>query len=744
MNTRAMTGGPMPLSERKQIDTICDRIEAAWLRGEGPDLASFLDVAAGPVREQLFRELLALDMEYRLGDGAPAAAETYRARFPEYRAIIDAAFRNAASGSASRIGSASLTASDCDPYATRLGKGLARVGTCDEDTAGALRLAGYEVLGELGRGGMGVVYCVHQLALNRTVALKVIRAAGFASEGEQRRFQNEAEAVAQLDHPQIVPVYEVGRSRGLHYFSMKLVAGTSLDKQLDRFVADPGAAARLVAGVAEAIHHAHERGILHRDLKPANILVDEQGEPHVTDFGLARRIDAGLGVACDLTYSGAIVGTPSYMSPEQATGTKGTVTTATDVYGLGAILYALLTGRAPHAASSLFETLDQVRAAPPEPPSRRNRRVPRDLEVICLKCLEKEPRRRYASARALAEDLTRWLVGKPIAARPVGPATRAAMWCRRHPLPATLAALLALSAIAGFAGVTWKWREAVEEQSDATASADFVDRMLAESAPEVNPRGTPFTVLEMLDRGALRIGGDFQGRPKVDAAIRERIGRAYLSLGEYARATPYLQTALKRHTELFGPDHPATLRVVNLMARLLDESGRCGEAEPLLRRNLETCRRALGPEAAATLDAASQLGVLLRKERRLDEAEPLLRQALDARRRALPPDHPDTLRAVRELCLLRVDRGRFADAEALAHEYEHGIRCAMGPKHPDNISALANRGLIRLLQGKPAEAEPFYRQAAEEARRILGHEHPRTLAAANDHARVLRESGRGE
>ncbi len=295
--------------------------------------------------------------------------------------------------------------------------------------------------------------------------------------------------------------------------------------------------------VAEAVHHAHQRGILHRDLKPANILLDERGEPHVTDFGLARRIE-GDG---ELSRSGLIVGTPSYMSPEQAAGTKGTsLTTATDVYGLGSILYALLAGRAPHAGSSLVETLDLVREASPEPPSRRNPVVPRDLEVICLKCLEKEPGRRYPDAQALADDLKRWLSGEPIAARPVGRLTRLAMWCRRHPLPAALAALLVISVAGGFAGVTWKWREAERARLKlCTRCVDFLTqrRILSEASTEVNPRSARFTVLEMLDRSSARIGGDFQGRPEIEAAIREAVGGAYLSLGQHDRAEAHLRRA---------------------------------------------------------------------------------------------------------------------------------------------------------------------------------------------------------
>jgi hypothetical protein len=291
------------------------------------------------------------------------------------------------------------------------------------------RIGDFEVLGEIGRGGMGVVYRARQVRLGRTVALKMIRAAGLASAAEAERFRNEAAIVAQLDHPNIVPVYEVGEQDGQLFYIMKLIEGGSLADQLDRFRADPRAAGRLLVTVARAVHHAHQRGILHRDLKPSNILLDGEGNPHVTDFGLAKR----LATDSHLTQSGALVGTPSYMAPEQTSGHKALTTTATDVYGLGGILYALLTGRPPCDADTLVETLDRVRACEPERPSLRNRLVDRDLETVCLKCLHKEPGKRYESAEALAKDLERWLTGQPIKARPVGRVERLWRWCGRHP-----------------------------------------------------------------------------------------------------------------------------------------------------------------------------------------------------------------------------------------------------------------------------------------------------------------------
>ncbi len=289
----------------------------------------------------------------------------------------------------------------------------------------------YELLEEIARGGMGVVCKARQTSLNRLVAIKLIRGGQLASANDVRRFHAEARAVARLDHPGIVPIYDVGEYQGQPYFSMKLIEGGSLRDFLASPDHDLAAGVSLLVSVARAVQHAHEQGILHRDLKPGNILLDTQGQPHVADFGLAKSMPRAEGASTiePLTESGAVLGTPGYMAPEQAAGQQQ-LTGAVDVYSLGAILYELLTGQPPFRGTNLLETLQKVQSCEPEPPRRLNPAVPRDLETICLKCLEKEPGRRYPSAAVLADDLERWLRGDSIQRPSLGGSVR--RWWRRQ------------------------------------------------------------------------------------------------------------------------------------------------------------------------------------------------------------------------------------------------------------------------------------------------------------------------
>jgi eukaryotic-like serine/threonine-protein kinase len=309
----------------------------------------------------------------------------------------------------------------------------------------------YELLEEIGRGGQGVVYRARQKSLNRTVALKVIGLAHWATEAHVKRFRLEAEAAASLNHPCIVPIYEVGERDGACYFSMGLVEGGQLDAVAKREPMPIRHAAELIAKLARTVHYAHEHGILHRDIKPGNILLDAKGEPHLTDFGLARLVETESTV----TQTLEVLGTPSYMAPEQAVGNNARVSSATDIYGLGAVLYQLLTGHPPFAGGTTYETVRLVLDTEPRQPRPLNPKVDRDLATICLKCLEKDPQRRYCSAVALAEDLERWLKHEPIRARRTGIFTRGRKWVRRNPTTTLLVgSLVALAA--AISVVIWK------------------------------------------------------------------------------------------------------------------------------------------------------------------------------------------------------------------------------------------------------------------------------------------------
>ena len=303
----------------------------------------------------------------------------------------------------------------------------------------------YELLEEIGRGGQGVVYRAHQKSLNRTVALKVIGLGPWATEAHLKRFRREAEAAASLEHPCIVPIHEVGERDGSCYFSMKFVEGGQLDEVIGRQPLPIVRAVELMAKVSRAVQYAHEHGIVHRDIKPGNILLDQKGEPHLTDFGLARLVETESNV----TRTKEVLGTPSYMAPEQAVGETRKLTSATDVYGLGAVLYQLLTGQPPYAGGTTYETVKLLLETEPRPPRLLNPKIDRDLSTICLKCLEKDPQRRYPSPLALAQDLENWLRGCPIVARPISAPARMWRWSRRNPtLVATGIAGLLLGAAA--------------------------------------------------------------------------------------------------------------------------------------------------------------------------------------------------------------------------------------------------------------------------------------------------------
>src|SRR5213595_2286917 len=398
----------------------------------------------------------------------------------------------------------------------------------------------YKLLEEIGRGGQGVVYRARQKSLNRIVALKVIGLAHWATEAHVKRFRLEAEAAASLNHPCIVPIYEVGERDGACYFSMGLVEGGQLDAVAKREPMPIRHAVELIAKLARTVHHAHEHGILHRDIKPGNILLDAKGEPHLTDFGLARLVETESTV----TRTMEALGTPSYMAPEQAVGNNASVTSATDIYGLGAVLYQLLTGHPPFAGGTTYETIKLLEDTEPRPPRLLNPKVDRDLSTICLKCLEKDPKRRYASALALGEDLEHWLKREPILARHTGVFARGKKWVQRNPTSTLLAAsLIALAAAAGW--IVWKselirqtlttgiavlpFENLSEQREDAAAFVDGVqDDILTKLARIADLKViSRSSVMEYREKRNVRqIGNDLRVSHLLEGSVR-RIGTRF-------------------------------------------------------------------------------------------------------------------------------------------------------------------------------------------------------------------------
>ena len=406
-------------------------------------------------------------------------------------------------------------------------------------------VSGYEVLSVLGRGGMGVVYKARQAGLNRVVALKMILAGAHAGERDLARFRTEAEAAARFQHPNIVQVHEVGFHDGLPYFSPEFVAGGSLAERLAGVPRPAREAAAMVETLARAVEYAHGQGVVHRDLKPANVLLTADGAPKITDFGLAKRLDLPPGP----TRTGAVMGTPSYMPPEQARGESKQVGPAADVYALGAVLYELLTGRPPFKAANDFDTLLQVVADDPAPPRRLQSKTPRDLETICLKCLQKEPSRRFAAAAALADDLRRFVNGEPIRARPVGRAERLWRWCRRRPVLAGLTAALVLVIAVGLAAVVWQWQRAEERSRLAEErfrkNVRTVDDFYTQVSEDVllkEPGMEPLRK-ELLTKAA-GYYHDFLKEHGDDPALRTEAAQAYLRVAAVDQATGHDQDAL--------------------------------------------------------------------------------------------------------------------------------------------------------------------------------------------------------
>jgi serine/threonine protein kinase len=811
-------------AERERLLTA---FEEAWRRGERPAIEAYLPATA-TCRSQLLTELIHIELERRLTAGEPARVEDYLERFSELRqdsAIVldliatELELRRerdpnlSVDGYASRFPDLALDLRSRHRHPSTLTTGDANpvIGFAPSDVS-----AGYQILKEVGRGATGVVYQARHCRLGRIVALKVLRAGVHAGPAERERFHSEAQAIARLQHPNIVQIFEVGEHEGLPFLALEFVDGGSLRDRLKGKSQPPRDAATLLETLARAIHYAHQHGVLHRDLKPANILLQkasgsqyslvssEHGEiastdywlvttdysPKITDFGLAKRLDASMGH----THTGDILGTPSYMAPEQAAGRLKDVGPAADVYALGAILYEVLTGRAPFQGDTGFETLRQVMEEEPLPPSRIQPRIPHDLQTICLKCLHKDPKRRYPSAIELAEDLCRFSTSQPIRARSVGLWEKGWKWTRRRPAWAALLAVSMVAIIGLMTGGMWhtlqiqqalddaRWAQAQADQerrkaetlqreaeraaeearknaATAQTTADFLASIFQTSEPlglrmqgfrTADKKEADLTARQLLDRGAQRVRNEIKDAA-VRAAMTDILGDVFRSLGEYDQAEKLLGEALRIRQQLFGKEHRDIATSLFHLAWLRQEMGEYAEAERLYREALALRVNLAGRDHLLTAEVMVNLAWLLAHQlpeptashERLAEAEKLLRDALRIRRERLESDHPDL--AFTLLALGAVLFGREgADAESMALLTQ--AASILGKK--DEKLGSTGSAIIALLRGEQArkegrydEALTLHNQALATTRRLLGNGHPFTGLLLGKVALLLRQTG---
>ena len=583
-------------------------------------------------------------------------------------------------------------------------------------------VAGHAVLAELGRGAAGIVYRARQENPAREVAVKILRPHEAGSAESRARFRLEAATVAALDHPGILPVFSVGEHDGLPFYTMKLCRAT-LAERLDRYAGQWRTSAQLVATLADAMHHAHRRGVLHRDLKPGNVLFDEAERPFVSDFGLAK-VAVAAGSGGPVTRPLLVMGTPGYLAPEVLQGGASQATTAADVYALGAILHELLTGSPPPGN----EAASAVRPG-----------VPRDLAVITAKCLQAEPAARYATAETLATDLRAWLAGRPISARPTGWPETAVRWCRRHPGGAVsvgLATLIVLLFAVG--GPIFALRldreraRATTEAAISKAIADFLQNdLLAQASPDQQPdRNLPLRTV--LARAAKKIEGRFTDQPLVEAALRVTLAETYRSLGDYVLMQHNLERTVEIRRSLLGAENPQTLQALDHLAGALLLQGKVAEAESLARHTLEERRRVLGPDHPDTLESMETLGEVLIWAGKMPEAEAVYTQALASESRVLGPERPRTLGTMVGLAEVFSNELRYEKSEALQLQALAIRRRVLGLEHPDTLGSLNHLSLLYAREGKFPAAEAISEQAIAIQIRTLGPEHPDTINEKHD------------
>jgi serine/threonine protein kinase len=630
----------------------------------------------------------------------------------------------------------------------------------------------YRLIRELGVGGMGEVWLAEQTEpVRRLVALKLIRA-GMYDFALAQRFQAERQSAAIMDHPAIAKVFDAGATpAGQPYFAMEYVDGLPITHYCDRKGLGIRERLRLFIQVCEGVQHAHQKAIIHRDLKPSNIIVvevDGKPCPRIIDFGLAKAMAPASPEQTLFTRYGDFLGTPGYMSPEQADPDSPDIDTRADVYSLGVLLYELLTGSLPFDSTDfkrkkVDELLRQLRETDPRRPSSKvnaNRETASaraaargvelrhlvkvlrgDLDSINLKALERDRERRYGSAFQLAADIERHLDDRPVLARPASMAYRFGKYVRRN--RAAVAVAVGILAVLGASVIiqALELRRITRERDRADRIADFMTNMFKVSDPS-QARGNSITAREILDKAAKDVDSGLTRDPELQAYMMYNMGSVFKNLGLYDRAIELLTRSLQIRNRVLGPNNADSLKSLNTLAKTMYLEGRYAEAERLFGRALENRRRILGSAHPDTLQSQSDLAENLSMQGRYNEATKLRQDTYIIRRKILGPEHAATLDSMGNLAISLDDEGRFTDSERLWRETLAARRRVLGPDHPATLDTMNNLALVLEKEDRYAEAEQLARETVERRRTILGPEHPDTLDAMNNLARFFGEQRR--
>ncbi len=614
----------------------------------------------------------------------------------------------------------------------------------------------YRLINMLGAGGMGEVWRAEQTEpIHRTVALKLIKA-GMDTRAVVARFDSERQALALMEHPNIAKVFEAGATpEGRPYFVMEYVHGFPITDYCDRHRLTIKERLGLFTQVCEGVQHAHQKAIIHRDLKPSNVLVEEVDHkpvPKIIDFGLAKAMGQQLTEMTLFTEAGAMLGTPDYMSPEQADRNESSIDTRTDVYSLGVILYELLVGELPIGSQELRSAgieamLQKICEQEPlrpstklkslglsakdsaerrkEAPESLERRLRGDLDWITIKALEKDRSRRYGSASDLAGDLQRYLHDQPVSAGPPSAGYRTHKFIRRHRFGVAVATAAAMLLIGFAATMTLQARRIAKERDRANRIADFMTQMFSVSDPS-EALGNAITARTILDTASNEVQAGLAKDPEVQSELMFTMARTYASLGLYSTAYNLSSAALENRRRLLGPADRKTLLSMTQVSWILDRQGHDDEAEKLIRRTIAEASRALGPEDPVTLEASDRLGTILERLARFNEQEKLERQLVEISSRRFGPEDLHTLRAMVSLADALSSQSHYAEAEGIYRQALGIEQRVLGSEHPQTLGTMHNLANRIQEQGRYAEAENLYLQTLAIEQRVLGPEHPDT------------------